>query len=222
MTTITKSTRSTPPTVAASAGRVRRHRSSRLLWVGVVLAVIGALIGFTVYTKAGAREPMIAVARPLAYGQTISETDLRQVSLPADSGLSALPWSQRGSVLNHQAATDLRVGQVMTADSILADRLPSAGQAIVGVAVKRGQLPATPLAPRDAVMVVAPNATLGTAANSAGTAPGGPVTAVVLRVGEPDNSGLRVVDLLVDEAQATAVARLAGAGQAVIVVVPRR
>lgn len=222
MTTITKSTRTTAPTVAvASGGRIRRHRSSRLLWLGVALAVAGALIGFVVYTQAGQREPMIAVARPLAYGQTISEADLRPVSLPADSGLSAVAWSQRSSLLNRPAATDLRAGQVVTADSVLAERLPSAGQAIVGIAVKRGQLPGTPLAPRDAVRVVAAGQSPSATAGVPGAA-GVPIDATVLRVSDADSSGLRVVDLLVDEGQAAAVARLAGAGQAVIVVVPRR
>lgn len=222
MTTITRSTGIAPAMAPASdGGRVRRHRSSRLLWLGVALAVVGALIGFLLYTKAGEREPMVAVARPLTYGQVISEADLRPVSLPADSGLSTVAWSQRSTLLNRPAATDLRAGQVVTADSALAERLPGAGQAIVGIAVKRGQLPGTPLAPRDAVRVVAIGAGPGATAGAPGAA-GVPIDATVLRVGDTDSSGLRVVDLLVDEGQAAAVARLAGAGQAVIVVVPRR
>lgn len=223
MTTITRSTDSSaPPTALTGAGgRVRRHRSGRLLWTGVGLAVLGALLGFLVYTKAGQREPMVSVARPVAYGQVISENDLRAVSLPADSGLSAVAWSQRGTLLNHPAATDLRAGQVVTADSVLTERLPGPGQAIVGIAVKRGQLPGTPLSPRDAVRVVAMGASPGGAVGSPG-ATAVPIEATVLRVGDADGAGLRVVDLLVDDRQADAVARLAGAGQAVIVVVSRR
>lgn len=223
MSTITRSTGSGAPVVApvSGGGRVRRHRASRLLWLGVVLAVVGALLGFLVYMTAGQREPMVSVARPVVYGQVITEADLRAVSLPADSGLSAVAWSQRSTVVNRPAATDLRAGQVVTADSVLTERLPGPGQAIVGIAVKRGQLPGTPLAPRDAVRVVAIGASPGATAGAPG-AGGVPIDATVLRVSDADSSGLRVVDLLVDEGQAAAVARLAGAGQAVIVVVPRR
>jgi hypothetical protein len=159
----------------------------------------------------GAREPVVAVARAVTYGQTIREADLVQAMLPEDSGLAAVPWSQVGGVIGRTAAGRLVPGQLLVSDAVAVVQLPPPGQAVVGVAVKPGQVPATELGAQDRVLVI-------DGAEGAGVG----VEAEVLRSGDADSSGSRTVDVLVDNVDAAEVARLSQAERAVIVLIEDR
>lgn len=189
----------------------RRRGRSRLLLTGAVLAVLGALGGVVVAGQIGQREPSVAVARHVPFGQQIVDQDLRRVLLPPDTGLALIEWSRLDEVAGRIAATDLLPGQVVTPDAVTTERLPGPGQAIVGVAVDPGRVPVTPLGARDQVLVI-----------DAGETSGSGVGAIVLRTGEIDLNGQRTVDLLIAATDAPRVARLAEAGRAVLVLVSRR
>jgi hypothetical protein len=189
----------------------RRHGRSRLLLTGAVLAVLGALAGVVVVGQVGQREPAVAVARHVPFGQQIVDQDLRRVLLPPDTELAIVEWSRLDEIVGRIAATDLLPGQVVTPDAVTTERLPGPGQAVVGVAVERGRVPVTPLAARDQVLVI-----------DAGETSGSGVGAMVLRTGEIDLNGQRTVDLLIAATDAPRVARLAEAGRAVLVLVAGR
>jgi hypothetical protein len=189
----------------------RRRRRSRLLLVGVLLAILGAVGGALVVGQVGRREPVVAVARPVAFGQTVSTLDLRSVLLPPNSELASVPWEHTGELVGQVAVTDLKPGQLLTPDSVSGVRPPAPGLAVVGVAVEPGRAPATPLTPRDRVLVV-----------DVGETAGAGWDAVVLRANPGDSGGPTVVDLLVDGGDAPAVARLAAADRAVLVLVAGR
>jgi len=189
----------------------RRRRRSRLVLVGVLLAILGAVGGVLVVGQVGRREPVVAVARPVAFGQTVSALDLRSVLLPPDSELASVPWQQSGELVGQVAVTDLKPGQLLTPDSVSGVRPPAPGSAVVGVAVEPGRAPATPLAPRDRVLVV-----------DVGETAGAGWDAVVLRADPGDGGGGGVVDLLVDGGDAPAVARMAAADRVVLVLVAGR
>ena len=72
--------------------RLRRRRSSRLLLLAVVLAVVGALAGAYAYTAASGRVGVVALARNLPVGATVTATDVREVQLPDDTGLDTVSW----------------------------------------------------------------------------------------------------------------------------------
>jgi hypothetical protein len=202
---------------------VRRRRSSRLVLLGVVLAVAGALAGLLVAREAGRRIEVIAIARPVPFGQALVAEDLRRATLPTDSGLATMPWTGVDGVVGRTAATDLLPGQVLTAEAVAAAAPPAVGEALVGVAVKPGQLPGPGLSPRDEVLVIATASAPadGTAAADTGFGTD-PIRATVLRAGEVDAAGQRTVDLLVAETAAAEVARLAAANQVALVMVARR
>jgi hypothetical protein len=218
-----------PPVTDSSGGRpqggvVRRRRSSRLVLVGVVLGVAGALAGLLVYREAGRRIEVIAIARTVPFGQALVVEDLRAATLPTDSGLAAMPWTAVDGVVGRTAGTDLLPGQVLTAAAVVNAAPPAAGEALIGVAVKPGQLPGAGLSPRDEVLVV-PTTVTPSGTRSGGADAGGglePIRATVLRSGEVDAAGQRTVDLLVRETAAAEVAGLAASGQVALVLVARR
>jgi len=195
------------PSVARPAAPRRRGRSRRTA-LGGALIVVGAIAGFAVYDAGNNREPVIAIARAVPFGQHVTTADLLQVALPADSGLAVVGWSQASEVVGLAATTDLFPGQLLTRDAVTAQRAPRAGQAVVGIGVKRGQLPATALAARDVVLVI-----------DAALTAGGGVQGTVLRSTDTDSAGMRTVDLLVAATDAPAVARLSKSGNAVLVLV---
>lgn len=215
MTTRT-ATRSDPASTGTSPANgspvaVRRRGRSRLVLIGSLLAVLGAVAGVVVVQQTGQRESVIALARPVPFGHQVTEQDLRQILLSADAGLATVDWTESDEIVGRIATTDLLPGQIMTRDAVTTERLPGPGQAIVGVAVKRGQLPVTPLAPRDQVLIV-----------DAAETSGAGVDASVLRVGDIDVGGERTVDLLIVDTNAPLVARMSEAGRAVLVLVARR
>lgn len=194
----------------ATPARIRRRRPSRLLLIGVVLAVVGALAGVMTYRQADSRVAVVAVAKAIPFGQTINRDDVREVLLPVDTGLATVPWSEVASIIGRIAATDLLAGQAITPDAVTAARPPDAGNAVVGIAVGPGRAPVTPLIPRDEVLVVGM------------TESGTPLRGTVLRAGEPDSAGRRTVDLIVAENSAAEFARASASEHAAIVLVARR
>lgn len=206
-TTTPRQAAAKPPAVSA---RIRRRRPSRLLLIGVVLAVVGALAGVMIYRQADNRVAVVAVAKAIPFGQTINRDDVHEVLLPVDTGLATVPWSEVTSVVGRIAATDLLAGQAITPDAVTSARPPNAGNAVVGIAVGPGRVPVTPLLPRDEVLVVGIADT------------GAPLRGTVLRAGEPDSAGRRTVDLLVAESSAAELARASASEHAAIVLVSRR
>lgn len=183
---------------------LRRRRSSRLLLGAVLLAVLGGLVGLYLHNQGAVRSGVVGVARPIPFGQVVTEADLREVLLPPDTGLATVPWSSVDSVVGGFAVTQLWPGQTLPPDAVVAERIPGAGEAVIGLSVEPGQLPVTPLAPRDVVLVITSD---------------GSRRATVLRTGEPDATGRRTVDLLVTEPVAAALARGAADGSTVLVLV---
>ncbi|QJY47798.1 hypothetical protein [Pseudonocardia broussonetiae] len=199
------------PSTAITPTTARRLGRSRRLSIGALLIVLGAVAAVVVFQQIGDRVPAIGIARAVPFGQQVTEQDLRQILLPSGSELALVEWERTDEIVGRFAVTDLLPGQIMTRDAVTAERLPGPGQAIVGVAVEQGQVPVTPMAPRDQVLVV-----------DAGESSGSGVDANVLRTGPADVGGRRTVDLLVSDVDAPRVARLAEAGRAVLVLVARR
>lgn len=190
--------------------RLRRRRSSRLLVLGVLLGVVGALLGWFTYNQATQQITVVALARPVTFGQPISDLDVRPAFLPAASDVSNVPWSEVAGVVGRTAATDLYAGQVLPLEAMRTEPVPVEGDAVIGIPVGPGQVPTTPLAARDEVLVVRPDDA------------GSTVRAVVLAVGSPDVSGRRTIDLLVPDGTVPALARAAGDEGTLLVLVARR
>jgi hypothetical protein len=223
-------TRTQPPTTGAAPSPAevhglprapvlpppRRRRRPALLALAVSMVVLGALGATYLATSLGQTTAVIAIAREVPWGQTLTAADLVEARISADPALEPIPYVDRDQVIGLVAVTSLRPGSLLTRDALTDQRLPAPGQQLIGVGVSLVQLPTTPLRPGDDVLLVP------VAARSApATTEGAPsvVEATVVKSGPPGTDGLRVVDVLVDAADGPDVAARAAAGLIAIVVV---
>jgi hypothetical protein len=214
MTATQPSKTSAPPTSAAVNGLSRapalppprRRRRPALLALAVTMVILGALGAAYLATSLGHTSPVIAIAREVPWGQTLTAADLVEARLSADPALQPIPYGDRDQVIGLIAATTLTPGSLLTREGLTDQRLPAPGQQLVGVGVSPVQLPTTALRPGDDVLLVP-------------VAAGNPPAATVVQTGPPGTDGLRVVDVLVDAADGPDIAARAAAGLIAIVVV---
>jgi hypothetical protein len=224
-------TRTQPPTTGAAPSPAevhglprapvlpppRRRRRPALLALAVSMVVLGALGATYLATSLGQTTAVIAIAREVPWGQTLTAADLVEARISADPALEPIPYVDRDQVIGLVAATSLAPGSLLTRDALTDQRLPAPGQQLVGVGVSAVQLPTTALRPGDDVLLV-PVAAGSAPAATEGGAPSA-VEATVVQTGSPGTDGLRVVDVLVDAADGPDVAARAAAGLIAIVVV---
>jgi len=197
-----------------------RRRSLPWLMLGVLL-VAGCALAFAVTSlRLSGRQPVLALARSVPAGHVLTSGDLQVVNVAADSNLALIPASSESSVLGQPAALPLVAGSLLTTAEVGTDRMPPAGWAVVGVALKAGQYPPE-VAPGDRVMIVT---TAGTGGGTAptGTAPPTAATVVRVHVAPVDSSAATVVSLQVPEADSAAVAAAASNGAVSLVLVSGR
>jgi hypothetical protein len=210
----------TAPTAAATPPKpvTARRRRPALIGVSVALIAVGGLIGAMTLTAAGQRDSVLVVAKPLAFGQVITRDDLAVASISLDPALQPVGAGRLDSIVGKHAAAQLLPGTTLTQADVTSDSLVQPGQQLVGIGVKPGQLPATPLVPGEQVVIVS---TPGqNAATDPGASSGVPSTlpAQVVRVGTPDSSGDLTVDVSVDANSGATLASRASTGNIAIIV----
>src|SRR5436190_52996 len=173
-----------------------RQRSVPLAVIGVLLCFFGAMVFGALHLRLDHRVAVLAVARPVGAGDVIHEADLRVARVSA-SGLATVAADDRGSVVGHIAAVSLAPGSLLVRSDLGSSSSLQSGQAVVGVALKAGQLPGV-LRPGDRVLIVDTGPSTTDAAGTAATSAGAHVQATVAAVSEaPDSPGLTVVSLAV-------------------------
>ncbi len=216
----------TPPTTPAgpfAAGTpVRRQRKRGFLALAAALVVLFAVGTYAAFTYFSATHSAIAVAGPVGYGHQITASDLVEVSVPNGGMLNTLDWSQHTSIVGQYAATPLQPGQLLPSGATVATLTPPPGSSVVAVALKNGLLPAAELHPGDSVRVVAVQTTASsTPTAAAAAAVPAALPARVYSISPRDAGGTTVVDVVVADGSADAVARLSALGQAALVLQPR-
>jgi len=208
-----------PPIPAQKLRQPGRSKRPLMLALMVLLMVISALAAWFFVQKSTERVAVVGVAHDVAWGQEVQASDLVAVDVVPDPALKPVSWDQRSTLVGQLAATDLQAGMLLTARSVSDEEVPPPGKALVGVLVKSGQVPVTPLSPQDQVLLV-PADQPGTP-SAAGASDAKPVQADVYTVGATDANGTRTVDVLVPETSAAQTASDAAAGRLAIVLVPR-
>ena len=125
----------------APPGR-RRAGGSRVRPVAgvLLLAVVCALVLAEGRVRAGNREPVLALARPVAAGQVITASDLRVVSISTAGPVSVVPAWRQDRVAGRTATASLPAGSLLAAADVGAAS-PRRGRAWLGVALKPGRYP---------------------------------------------------------------------------------
>lgn len=206
--------------VAGAGGLGTARRSAPMAIAGLACVLAGALVFLGVYTGMDHRQSVLVVARPVAAGQVIVAEDLRIVRVSTSEGVAPVPASASSTVVGKTAAVPLVKGTLVVREQVGPPSALQPGQAIVGVALKAGQAPAS-LPPGTRVQVVdtvrptsgdAPRPIVVTA--SAVVAPGSENAA------KPSANGTTVVSLIVPAGDAPAVAAAAQDGSVSLVVLP--
>lgn len=202
-----------PPSRVTGSGR--RRRVPHLL-LGVLL-VAGCVVGaIVVGSQLGNRISVLALARAVTVGQSLTTKDIRQVAISFDSGLDVVHAESLSSVVGRPVAFSLPAGALLTGAVLGDPLLPPSGYALAAVALKPGQFPLG-LAPGTRVAVlVAPAA--GSAGGSAPPPQASPWIATVTGVEQRGNDQTTVAVLLLAEGDAHQLAT-APAGQISLVAV---
>jgi len=131
------------PTAPASkrAPRAARERKPGLAALALLLIVGGALGATYLVVQNGHRVAAIEITQQLGAGQQIPVGALREVQIAPGSGVSYVPWSEASQVTQFFAATGIPPGTLLTSQMVARTNNLAAGRAVVGLALKDGQLP---------------------------------------------------------------------------------
>jgi hypothetical protein len=199
---------------------LRARRRPAYVALGVALAAAGGVMTATLVARTGDRVEVLAVAQNVPVGSTITAADLTVAHVAADSALSPVRAGDESSVVGQVATVGLPAGSLLVRTDLTPTALPAAGQQLVGVAVKPGQLPARALTAGDRVLVAQTpgdfsGSDSGTTTSSVPTIP-----ATVVDESAAESDGTVVVDLLVAATQGPQVAAIASTGHVALLEQP--
>lgn len=120
-----------------------------------VVVVFASIAGFAeLYASANHQVAVLIVTETIEQGQRISGGELGQTSANISSGVTPIPVSQASLLSGKRAAVTIPAGSLLTAGDVTVSQPIAAGDAVVGLALKAGQLPASGVEPGDQVMIV--------------------------------------------------------------------
>jgi hypothetical protein len=208
------------------------------------LLVFGSIAAFAaIYASANHEQSVLIVTQTIEQGQPITARDLGQTSAAISGGIVPIPVSDASELSGRRAAVTIPAGSLLTVGDTTGAQPIAQGYAVVGMALKPGQLPSTGLEPGDQVMIVetgSPDTPLtsssagGTTDGSAGTGvlvPRATVFGVASQADSPTSAGStsspgssvgdsQLVSVEVSDTLAPAVSTEAAADQVSLVLLP--
>jgi len=157
--------------------------------------------------------PVVAITQNVRAGTVLDRTDLRIANINADPALHPIGASQLNLLIGERAAVDLSAGSLLTEAAVTSRVLPGAGRSLVGVALTAAQLPGVPLRAGDRVRIVD---TPGAQGGPPSTTPATIAAEVVSTVG-PNDTGLMIVNVTVDDGRAADLAARVATGRVALV-----
>jgi hypothetical protein len=195
-----------------------RERKPALAALAVLLILGGALATTLLVMRSGDRVSAVRIVQQVGAGQLIPRSAIQEVEI-AETGIDYVPWKFRERVLTTYAAVTLLPGTLLTEPMVRkkSDDV-GPGRAVVGLALKAGQVPAT-LAVNDVVQVIyVPGAGRGPSPTAQQKVLAS--AARVESVGAPGRTGSGLVSIVVDTADAPAIAMYASSGEIALIKLP--
>jgi hypothetical protein len=159
----------------------RRSRNLAGASLGLLLILLCAA-GVAIFTvNAGHRRGVLVMTRAVAAGTAIQPGDLGETRVASDSGIHLLASSGRGRVVGRVAAVNLTPGMLVSLDLLSNGSLVSSGHAIVGLALKPGEMPSRLHALDHVMLVQTASASTGTSAADGATVSPAPIAPLVAR-----------------------------------------
>jgi hypothetical protein len=153
---------------------VARSKKSPLMVVISALVVFASIAIFaSIYAAAGHQTPVLIVTRTIEQGQPITGGDLGQASASISGGVIAIPVADAPELSGKRAAVTIPSGSLLTAGDVTGSPAIATGDAVVGLALKPGQLPSVGLTAGDRVMIIQ-TASPGTPLNGIADSAAGP------------------------------------------------
>ena len=178
------------------------------LLVAVLLVALSALVAVVLFSRAAARDPVLALATYVERGQVVAAGDFRVVYVGSDDPIATVPSDGLLSLVGLTAVADLEAGTIVTPAHFVARAALGPGEGVVGLALSAGEYPTLRLAPGDLVDVISA---------AAGEEPGDSGVVVVsaaevFDLAELGTQGQRFISLRMPAGAAAEVAREAAAG----------
>lgn len=131
-----------------------RGRRPLVTAASALLVVASIAVFASIYTSADHRVPVVFVTSTIHQGQRIIGSDLGTVDVAASGGLSMIPAASASELSGTWAAVTLPAGSLISTRDVTSSRPLAGGNAVVGLSLKDGQLPADGVQPGDEVMIV--------------------------------------------------------------------
>ena len=131
-----------------------RRRRSVMAAASAVVVFLSVGLFAHIYAGAGRQAAVLVVTHTVQQGQQLTAADLGQTSVAVGPGVARIPAAEAAQVLGKSAALTVSSGSLLTPGDVSSLPAIPAGDAVVGLALKVGQLPADGLGPGDQVMVV--------------------------------------------------------------------
>lgn len=175
--------------------------------VGVLVMVVFALGAVMWHLSAVEKVPALVVASEVERGEVFESNDIRVAYVSSDDALARLDGSQLNRVVGRVALVDLAEGTLLTTSVVADAATVDGGDGVVGLSLDPGAYPGRGLAPGDRVNVVRAAEVADLDADPVVVAR----NATVFAVDELASDRL-LVSVLTTDADAEAVAAVAGAG----------
>ena len=208
MTTVTTGWAPAGTSPAAAVPVMGLRRAPRHLLLGLALLVGFSLLFAAMALRADPATGVLAVARPVPAGATISDADLAVMRIVPDAELDVFTEVDRDAVVGRTAAVPLVAGSILSPAHIGAPDWPPPGESVIAVAFPAGQVPAG-LVAGSRVTVLLTSAPGLASVDTGGGVPVA-VAASVVQVDPPNVSGSVAVSLLLGSSDARLVAAAGG------------
>ncbi|MEU3932755.1 hypothetical protein AB0E85_12070 [Streptomyces sp. NPDC029044] len=208
-----------------------RERKPALAALAVLLILVGALGATMLVLQAGDRIEVVKVTKEIQAGEVVTKDNATSVMVAADDSINYVKWSQLDTLKTLKAKSTIYADTVVMGQMFAKKASLPAGKASVGLALKEGTYPAD-IKAGDIVSAYRVGSAGSGSSNSegnsgsSGTSAGGALVdnARVNSVAADDDAtvstGNLSLTLLVDQADAAALASAAAANEVAIVHVP--
>ncbi|MFJ7291593.1 hypothetical protein [Streptomyces collinus] len=209
-----------------------RERKPALAALAVLLILVGALGVTMLVLQVGNRVEVVKVTKEIQAGEAVTKDNVTSVMVAADDSINYVEWSQLETLKTLKAKTTIYPDTVVMGQMFAKKADLPAGKAAVGLALKEGTYPAD-IKGGDVVAAYRVGSTGSSANNSDDNTGSGSTSAAggalvddarVSSVAADDDAtvstGNLSLTLLVDQADAAALASAAAANEVAIVHVP--
>ncbi|MEU0245981.1 hypothetical protein ABZ192_16880 [Streptomyces sp. NPDC006235] len=208
-----------------------RERKPALAALAVLLILVGALGATMLVLQAGDRIEVVKVTDDIQAGESVGD-NVTSVMVAADDSINYIKWSQLGTLKTLKAKSTIYKDTVVMGQMFAKKASLPAGKAAVGLALKEGQYPSdikagdVVSAYRVGTSGAGSNSSddntgsSGTSSSGGGIVDNARVNAVNDDSDATVSTGNLSLTLLVDQADAAALASAAAAGEVAIVHVP--